>query len=243
MSKLQQLDEGLWVAQMPACKAGFELGARMTVIRLPQGGLWVHSPISLTPELQRELNALGHVWHIVAPSKMHYEHVPEFAKAYSTARVFGGPKVREKLDCVPHMEELTEKPDPAWAGVIDQTCFSGSLLYDEADFYHRASRTLILTDLLFNIPRESDFTTRLWAGLLGVLGKPSRSRSFDVSALERGDVRQSLERMLRWDFDRIILSHGNIVPQHGREVLRAAFAPYLKGSTAPAPAPVTERAR
>src|SRR5690242_14804067 len=58
----------LWIAEMPAAKFGFEFGARMTVVRLPGGGLFLHSPIALTPELRRELDALGPVRCVIAPS-------------------------------------------------------------------------------------------------------------------------------------------------------------------------------
>ena len=41
---------------------------------------------------------------------------------------------------------------------------------------------------------------------------------------EREAAREQLDRMLAWDIDRIVLSHGEMIPSDGREVLRRAYA-------------------
>jgi len=227
-SSLRELAPGqLWVADMVAQKVGFRYDARMTALRLPDGGLWLHSPIALTAALRGELDALGPVRCLVAPSRMHYLHLPEFASAYPEARVYLAPGLKKpgglRADAV-----LSASPEPEWAEVMEQSLFLGSSLYDEADFFHRPTRTLILTDLLFNIPEERSWSTRLIARMLGVLGRPAVSRSFPLSIRDRTAVRLSLERILAWDFDRVILSHGNLVETGGKEAFRQAFASVLK---------------
>lgn len=224
---LQRLDDGLWIADMAVARGGMELGARMTAVRIPDGALWIHSPIALTPELKRQLDAAGTVAHVVAPSRFHYEHLAEFSRTYPAARMYATaayskPPPGARIDA-----RLGEKPEAAWAGVLDQAPFHGSSLYDEVDFFHAASRTLILTDLLFNIPETRSASTRFWSRVLGVLGKPSASRIFALTARDRSAVRASLERILAWDFDRILLTHGDIVPAGGKAAFRSAFARYL----------------
>lgn len=224
----------LWIADMPAAKAGFEFGARMTVVRLPDGGLWIHSPVALSPELQQQLDALGPVRAILAPARMHYEHVPEFADAYPDAKVFAVPGARKIIEKKARVDGIIgETPDPLWAGVMDQVLFHGSRLYDEVDFLHRPTGTLILTDLCFNIPENRSWSTRLWARLLGILGRLSVSRSLKLSIQDRDQVRASLERILAWDFDRVLITHGDWVPSGGKEAFHRAVAPVLE-SLAPA---------
>jgi hypothetical protein len=65
---LHEVAPGLWVVERPQRFAGAELGARMTVIRLADGGLFVHSPVALDPALSRELTALGEVRCVIAPT-------------------------------------------------------------------------------------------------------------------------------------------------------------------------------
>jgi hypothetical protein len=214
----------LWIAEMPAQKMGFEYGARMTVVRLPDGGLFLHSPIELGDPLKRELDALGPVRAIISPTRFHITHVPEFARAYPEARIYAAPGSESKLKGLLSPGVLGDTPEPAWAEVVDQAVFRGSSLYDEVDFFHWPSGTLILTDLLFNIPTNRSWTTRVMAAMLGVLGRPSPSRSFRWTMRDKAAIRASLERILAWDFDRIILSHGDFVETGGKAVFRRAFA-------------------
>jgi hypothetical protein len=227
----------LWIADMPARRFGFEYGARMTVLRLPNGTLWIHSPVALTPDLRRDLDDLGPVAVILAPSRFHRLHVAEFAAAYPEAEVHAVPAAAEKLGKAPGKAPgkakvkvsslLGDDPARAWADVLEQSQIRGSSLYDEVDFYHGASRTLILTDLCFNIPVTAPLATRVTAGALGILGRLSVSTTLRFSTRDRAAVRHSLERVLAWDFDRLILSHGDIVETDARPALERALQPFL----------------
>lgn len=217
----------LWVAEMPASKGGFEFGARMTAVRLPDGGLWVHSPTELSP-VRRQVEAAGPVRALVAPSGMHYEHVPEWAAAFPEARVFAVEGTLKHLQGRVQVDGiLGDEPDPLWAGAIEQAPLQGSRLYDEVDFFHPATRTLILTDLCFNIPPERGWSTRFWARLLGVFGKLSLPRSFGLTLRDRAAAAASLERILAWDFDRVLLTHGDLVETGGKAAFRAAVSRFL----------------
>lgn len=218
----------LWVAEMPAAKGGFEFGARMTVIRLPEGDLWVHSPVALAP-LKAAVDALGPVAALVAPSGMHYEHVPEWAAAYPDARVLAAEGAVKHLKGSTRVDALLgDEPDPLWAGAIEQVPLRGSRLYDEVVFFHPATRSVVLTDLCFNIPPERGWSTRLWARVLGVLGRLSVSYSFGLTIRDRPAVEACLRRILEWDFDRVLLTHGDIVDTGGEEAFRAAVSPLLR---------------
>jgi len=59
MTELDEPSEGLWTFSQRLTVMGAEIGARMTVVRLEDGGLLVHSPIRWTAELGRRLDALG----------------------------------------------------------------------------------------------------------------------------------------------------------------------------------------
>ncbi len=218
----------VWAADMPVSKGGFDFGARMTVVRLPQGELWVHSPIALDPNLKTALAVLGPVRHIVAPGRFHYEHLAEFAQAYPEARLYCSPGLAGKLKVERPPKVLTSHPEPDWQGVLDQSPFRGSPLYEEVDFFHPATGTLIVTDLLFNIPQEKARpSTRFWSTVWGITGGVSPSRSFRFFAWDRQAVRESIERIDTWEFDRIILSHGEIVERDAKNAFEKAFAAFL----------------
>lgn len=225
---LRQLADDLWVHDSDDAHLGMRFGARMTVVRLPDGGLWVHSPLDITQELKAQLDALGPVRHIIVPSSYHYLCAAAFAQAYPSANVYTVPTFKRKLKGVTFHARLGDTPDPAWADVIDQTLLRGSWLYDEADFFHRPSRTLLLTDLAFNIPLARPWPTRLMARAFGFLGRFAPSVSYRLTLTDRTAARASLLRILHWDFDRIILSHGDVVESGGRAVFERAFARWLR---------------
>jgi glyoxylase-like metal-dependent hydrolase (beta-lactamase superfamily II) len=215
----------LWAAEMPFHPPGFDVGARMTLVRLSDGGLFVHSPIGLTPDLKRQLDALGPVRFIVCPFRMHTAHLREFAEAYPDAPLYAPPglKPKETTRGLDFAGVLGDMPEPGWAGDLDQALFLGNKLDDEVVFFHPSTRTLILTDLCFNVPSSRGFATSLVAGLLGVRDRLSPSRTIKLMTKDREASRASVRRMLEWDFDRVILSHGNIVETGGKAAFREAF--------------------
>lgn len=213
----------LWIAEMPASRLGFEFGARMTIIRLSSGDLFIHSPIELDTVLRQQLDSLGTVSFVVSPYRMHYMHLLDFAKAYPNARFYAPPGLGE-MEGVTFAGVLGDRPEPEWASDLEQIVIRGNALDNEVDFFHRASRTLILTDLCFNIPAERSATTRVMARVLGVLEKCAPTRTFRLLSRDRAALRKCIEHILSWDFDRIILAHGNIVDSGGKMVLRTGFS-------------------
>ncbi len=78
---LQPIGHEIWIVEGPVI--GFRwLGlrlpftTRMTIVRLADGGLWVHSPIELGADLAAAVDALGPVRHLVAPNRIHYWWLP-----------------------------------------------------------------------------------------------------------------------------------------------------------------------
>lgn len=204
---------------------GMEIGARMTVVRLHDGSLFIHSPIELTTELKAALDALGPVAHVVSPSRMHYGHLSDFGRAYPGASFYTVPNFKKRLAAVPATTRLGPMPPAAWSADLDQHIFAGNLLCDEVVFFHAASRSLIVTDLLFNVPKTGlGLLGRFMGALAGVTGRPRPSRSTFLMTRSRAASRRSIKHILDWDFDRIILSHGAIVEHEGKARLRDAFA-------------------
>jgi glyoxylase-like metal-dependent hydrolase (beta-lactamase superfamily II) len=90
--------------------------------------------------------------------------------------------------------------------------------------FHRSSRTLVLTDLCFNIQRSSSTVARLFFRANGMWRRfgPSRIiRRLGVS--DRAAFERSLERVRQWDFERIIPGHGDVVEHGGPAALAAAW--------------------
>src|SRR5688572_31674976 len=91
---LDEVAAGIWEATQPLRVAGFELGHRMTVIRLGNGEIVVHSPIKLSSAVAQDVQALGPVRAILAPSSMHDLYLREWMDAFRDARLFHSPALR-----------------------------------------------------------------------------------------------------------------------------------------------------
>jgi len=219
---LNQLAPDLWVAEHPASVLGLQLGARMTVVRLGSNGLFIHSPIPLTPALQRALDEIGPVQAVVAPSAMHHLHIGDFMRAYPSAQFFAAEGVARKRPELRFHGVLGERPEFLWGSDIDQVPILGIPKVNEVAFFHRASRTLILTDWLFNFSRSPSLWTRIYLRLSGAWGRPSQSKLLRSVIADKAAANASTDRMLAWDFDRVIVSHGDIIPTGGHAALRAA---------------------
>lgn len=221
---LRAIDSELWVADSPLRFLGLEMGARMTVVRLPDGSLFVHSPVSLTPDLQREVEALGTVKHLVAPNKLHHLYVSEWTAAFPDATFYAPPGLAEKrkdLDC---KNLLGDQPETPWAETIDQVVLDGFPFANEVDFYHRPSKTLIATDLAFNVGESSPPLTRAFFHLARTYGRLSPTLLERVLVRDKTAFRGSLDRILEWPFERVIVSHGDISESGGREQLKQGYA-------------------
>jgi len=226
---LRQLDRDLWAIDQPLRVGGLDLGVRTCVVRLGDGGTLVHAPGPITVGLRGEIEALGPVRALVAPNLLHHMYLESCSLAFPQARVFGAPGLREKLGTTRIDEVLGEKPPPLWEAELDQLLVTGTPGLNEVVFLHRASRTLLCLDLCFNVRRSSSLFTRVFMRVNGAYGRFGPSRLFRYTMLsDARAVRESVDRILEWDFARVTVAHGDVLETGAREALRASFA-WLRG--------------
>lgn len=221
---LNQLAPDLWVAEKPLSVLGVRLGTRMTVVRLGSSGLFIHAPVPLTPDLQRQLDDLGPVQAVVAPSALHHLFIGEYMRAYPKAQFFAAEGVAKKRPELRFHGVLGDRPEFLWGSDLDQLPIRGCPGLNEVAFLHRASRTLILTDWLFNFSaaHRTSLWTRLYLRMVGAWGGPRQTSRLRAAITDRDAARVSVDRILGWDFDRVILAHGDIIETGGHAALQSA---------------------
>ena len=214
----------LWELNAPMTVLGMALGHRLTVARLADGSLWLHSPVAYSDALAAELAALGPVGHIVAPNYIHDTYLAGWLPRYPGIRFHAPPAFHKVFPQYRITDRLDETPHAAWAGLLDQHVIQGIPRLHEVVFLHRPSRTLIVADLAFNLGSDMPLFSRLLLRLNGCYCRFTPSRMVKAVIADRRALRASLDRILQWDFDRIIVSHGRNIATGGREALRTAFA-------------------
>lgn len=219
----RQLDSDVWFLDKPFKMMGIDIGGRMTVVKLTDGTLLVVSPVQLTLEERTELDRLGPVRHIVAPNLMHHLYVGELKKSYPDAKLYLPPGLTDKRKDLSPDAVLSDVPPPGLAADLEQLVVQGMPGLNEVVFFHKKSRTLIQTDLAFNLTQISSLVGRILFRLNGALGGVRATKVLRSLIKDRAATRQSVEKILAWDFDRMIVTHGDVVRQGAKAELQAAY--------------------
>ena len=223
---LEEIGPSLYVADGPVVSFyGFPYPTRMAVVRLSDGSAWVWSPVALSDELFNSVEAIGPVRHIVSPNKIHHLFLAEWGERWPEARVYAPPGLAQKRPDLRFDAELGDDPDPAWKADIDQVIFRGSLAMEEVAFFHHASRTAIICDL---IQRHPEATMTGWKGMLmrldGLVGEHgSTPREWRASFLRRGQARVAREKVLGWKPERLLIAHGECAQTGATSIIDKAL--------------------
>jgi hypothetical protein len=202
---------------------GVHLPSRMTIIRLPSGDLLLHSPVPIDDALAAELAQLGPVAHVVAPSLFHHLFVQKALDRYPHALLTAAPGLAEKRAELPVADVLADDPPPAWEGVIDQALIRGAPRLNEVAMLHRPTGTLIVSDLVFNVRNPQSWSTALALRMMGTHGRLRQSRAWHLYTKDRAEVRSSVEKLLSWEFDRVLPGHGDPFEGNARAAMREAM--------------------
>ena len=230
---LQNIGDEIWIADGPTVSFyGFPYSTRMAVVRLGGGDLWVWSPVGLSGELAAEVESLGAVRHLVSPNKIHHLFLGEWAARWPEAEIYASPGLTKKRPDLQFVAELDDHPPAVWKGQIDQVVFRGSPFLDEVVFYHRASSTCLVCDL---IQRHDPTHQTGWKGRLmrldGLVGADgSTPREWRASFIPRTRARRALETALAWGPDKLVIAHGEWAPSNGADALRRGLSWLKPGS-------------
>jgi hypothetical protein len=218
---LTPIADDIWVVARPLRFLGlFPIGTRMTVVRLRR----LCSPVQIDDELAAALAELGPVEHLVGPNRFHHLYLGDAKARYPDAEVHLAPGLDEKRPDLSPAQVLSNDAPMSWHVDLAQRVLDGVPTFNEVAFLHRSSRTLILTDHLFHLDDSCPAVARTLGSVLGVRrtpGFPNDARLLFVK--DRAALSASLDTVLEWDFDRIVLTHGAIVESDGRATLREAY--------------------
>lgn len=211
--------ENIWTVRAPQSFLGLHVGTQMTIVRLSGGGLLLHSPIPITPELKARIDALGPVQHIVCPNSFHHLHAGSAIKAWPQAKLHGPEALQRKRRDLRFDAVFGEAPHPDWADEMIGITIAGSLL-GETVLYHKASKTLITVDLIENFSHHDHMPTRWYLRLGGIYGRVGWHRLLRVVYVNRRKARASMQRILALDFERVLVAHGDNIEHEAHRVIR-----------------------
>ncbi len=219
-----------YIAEYPIRFAGCKFNARMTVLRLSDDTLALHSPCDIDTALKNEIEQLGQVSCIIAPGNYHYLHVAQCKETFPSGQVYVSPGLDKKqpklmkLDGakVLHDDDLLDEH-------LSHIFLSGNRIINEIVFYHSPSKTLVLTDSIEYIGDETPDTNgilRMWWFIMRMWNKPKPAPEYQMGwwCKNKQESRDCMENILKWEFERVIIGHGeNITSDDCKDVVRKAW--------------------
>lgn len=217
--RVETVDPGrLWRVGTTIPFGPLRLRTAMTVIRLADGTLFVHSPLAPTRDLTRALDTLGRVAYAVAPNRSHHLYFAKFLRRYPRAQAFVAPGLAEKEPLFNHFDALGPGVVAPWAGELPSVFVEGLPVLNETVWYDPPSRTLVVTDLLFCIAHPENRAARVATTLLGVRARLAMSWTMRLAVRDRAAFARSVAAIRAFDFARISLAHDCVVE---RDAVRA----------------------
>lgn len=231
-----------------------KIGGRGTLVKLQSGSVAVFSPVALTPEVKSKVSSLGTLKYIVAPDFEHHIFVTPWAQEYPQAEVIGMEGLPEKRESDPatkgtkftHVFSPKNKLDMRIAPEFDQEFdyeYVHSHTNKELVFLHKPSRTMIEADLLFNLPATEQFSksgvspnsgilSKIFNHLMHTKGDMIWQRRFiwyAAAGKDRKGFTESVNRINKWDFERIIPCHGDVIETGGKGIWSKATEWFSQG--------------
>ncbi|MGA7778693.1 MAG: DUF4336 domain-containing protein [Paraburkholderia sp.] len=223
MSHLERLAENIWTVATPHSFLAMHLGTRMTVVRLANGGLWLHSPVAMSAAVRAELDALGPISHIVCPNLYHHVYAGDAQAAYPQAMLHGPQALRLKRKDLRLDADLSETPHADWSGELVPLSIHGCMLA-ETVFFHVPSRSLITSDLVENFTSSPHWPTRMYLKACGLEGKITWGRPYRLLYRDRKAARASMDRLLQWPFERVVVAHGDLILNDAHDSIERGMA-------------------
>jgi len=223
----------IYIAEYPVHFGGMDILARMSLVKLRDGRLWAHNAAPLNEKLKQKIDQLGQVSYIIAPGTYHHLHVSDFQGHYPDAETFICPGLEKKITDMKFDWILGNRPDHRWQNEFEQVVVTGTRFISEVAFFHKPSRTLLLVDLLENY--GDDYTHSAdpllqfwWKHIFHMWNNPKAAPEYQMGWGDRVAVKRALDRILDWDFERIILAHGNTIESNAKAIARKGWQKVLE---------------
>ncbi|KAF2180828.1 hypothetical protein K469DRAFT_714406 [Zopfia rhizophila CBS 207.26] len=217
-----------------------KIGGRGTIVRLQSGALAVFSPVALTDEVKQTVAKLGEVKYITALDIEHHIFLGPWHAAYPSAKVIGPEglpekRTKQKNEDVPFSYVFSAKKSITIDPEFDSE-FEYEYVYAHANkelvFNHKPTKTLIQADLIFNYPSTEQFSktgvsatsgilTKLFGSFTNTYGNgQKRFIWYAASSRDRAGFNAAVANINKWDFDRIIPCHGDVIESGGKGIFQ-----------------------
>ena len=220
MGILTQVAENVWRAETVfRIGPAFSMPVASVITRDSAGKITIISPIPFTDEQTAAINTRGPVVALVTPNQFHHLSLPKAIERWPNAKVWAAPGLPEKRKDIHFDAVLGTGSDIL--NDYDTLFLEGTKRAAEIIFFHRPSRSLIIADLIFNIPNDPSlgWIGRLYLRFSHALDKPGSSLFWRILIRNRIAAAASFQQILSFDFVRVLPAHGNVIETNARSTV------------------------
>jgi hypothetical protein len=203
---------------------GFHFPARMTALPLAAGKVALVSPVPIDEAMAQAIAQLGEVAYLIAPCLLHHLYLPDAMRRYPNARVVAPRALAAKRPDLRIDLALEDALPEELSSAVEVRLLEGAPKLDEFVFFHRATRTLVVTDLVFNVERPVGWFAHVVLFLVGAYKRLASSRALRVLVKDRARCAASVAGILALPFDTLVMAHGEIVRENARARLAQALS-------------------
>ena len=221
-STWRQLADDVALISFPWRALGIDFKRNVTLLRLGDGRLIVHSSAPFTEQHVAAIQRFGQPGWLVEATLMHDTFAKDGHKAFPELPYLAPEGFAEASG----ISTSPLCPSPMdWAGEIDVIKIDG-VRSNEHALCHRRSRTLVVADLFFSFPKDAQGWPRFFVRHFMRL-----PRLFGISAFFRLFVRRdqdafkrSLNALLALDFERLVVAHSEPIEKNAKRVVEQALS-------------------
>ncbi|KAJ7253685.1 hypothetical protein B0H12DRAFT_1116186 [Mycena haematopus] len=221
----------------PFARFGFlPFGGRSTAVRLSTGDVWVLASTPLTPDTKAAIDKLGPVKWIMGADAVHHMFLGQYKKEYPEAKVIGVEALVEKKKAdglVLDGAYGKDTPDTKY-GFEDEiyACYFSGFANKDVAWFHASSKTLIVADLLFNLPGNEQYSKSKSNAKVPIFGKLDpwgsvHKRFVWGQGKDKTAMARDAKTVLGWAPERIIMCHGDVIETEGTKAWASAYSKYL----------------
>ena len=221
LTEPKPLAKNLWLLAYPLKMLGADLRRNVTLIRLHSGKVVIHSTAAFTPDDVAAIRALGEPGWLLDGILRHDTFAKEGRAAFPAIPYLAP----EGFSEVVGFSTTPIVPAPVeWDGELLALEIQGAPEARDTALLHVPSRTLILTELVFNFGGDEPIWTELLLRVaVGGQHQPGMSRPVKAGVKDVAAFQSSLATIMEWDFDRVVVGHGDVIEFNGKAKLRAAL--------------------
>ncbi|API86968.1 DUF4336 domain-containing protein [Francisella uliginis] len=217
------IENKIWIIEYPIKYSGVKFSSRTTLIKLDDGSVLIHSPCEIDEKLKQEILKLGDVSYIFAPGNFHHLYIDSAQKAFPNAKTYICKGIEKKQPNLKYDGILTEE---TLLSEFKQQPILGSKIMNEVVLLHKETKTLIVVDIIENIGNKTQnigFGIKIWWLIFRMWNKAKPAPEYQLGWKDKKLAAQSLQNILEWDFDKIILAHGNLITQNAKQIATTAW--------------------